>query len=182
MATTWVLIGAGALALAIVLMFNTLVRRRNAVDNAFAGVDAYLTMRYDLIPNLVETVKGYAKHEGEVLARVTEQRAQAMSGALGTDARVRLDNSIAQGMQRLIALGEAYPDLQASHNFQQLQRSLNEVEERVSAARRAFNACVNDFNNAVELFPINLVARAMGLQRRAFFEAPEPARQAARVG
>ncbi len=181
MTTTWWLIGGGALALVVIGMFNTLVRRRNAADNAFAAVDAYLTMRYDLIPNLVATVKAYAQHERETLALVVEQRQQALAGNLDVDARVRLDNSIAHGVQRLMALGEAYPELKASHNFQQLQRALNEVEERISAARRAFNACVLELNNAVDMFPINLVAGIAGFKRRAFFEAPEFARGAVRV-
>lgn len=179
--THYWLIGAGVLVLAGVLVFNRLVRLRNAVDNAFAGVDAYLAMRYDLVPNLVATVKGYAQHESETLARVTEQRQQALAGNLGTDARVRLDNSIAHGMQRLMALGEAYPELKASENFQQLQRGLNEVEERISAARRAFNACVQELNNAVEMFPFNLVAGIAGFRRRAYFESAEQARAPVKV-
>lgn len=170
------------LAFGMVWVFNILIRRRNAAENAFAGIDVYLTMRYDLIPNLVETVKGYARHERETLQAITEARAEALSGDLPSNRRVLLDNRIGEGMRRLFAVAEAYPDLKASENFQQLQRALNEVEERLSAARRAFNASVLDYNNAVDQFPTNLVAMAMGFRRRAFLDAPDHVRLAPRVG
>lgn len=179
---TLLIIALLALALFAVLAFNLLVRRRNAVDNAFAGVDAYLLMRYDLIPSLVETVKAYARHERETLGEIVELRARSLQAGASTDERVRLDNRISVDLQRLIALGEGYPALKASEQFGQLQRSLNEVEERVSAARRAFNAAVMDYNNGVDLFPLNLVAAAAGFRRRPFFEAPAEARPAVRVG
>jgi LemA protein len=160
-----------ALVAAVVLMWNLLVRRRNAVANAFAGVDAMLQMRYDLIPNLVAVVKGYAQHESETLHAVTQLRAQAMQGNLGTNERVHIDNEISQGMGRIMATAENYPELRASENFQQLQRALNEVEERISAARRAFNAAVNDYNNAIGMFPISLLAGAADMRQHAYFEA-----------
>jgi LemA protein len=160
-----------------VLGYNALVRRRNAVDNAFASVDAYLLMRYDLIPNLVETVKGYAAHEAATLEAVVRRRAEALAPGLSTDQRVQLDNRIGPDIGRLVALGEAYPALQASAQFQQLQRGLNEVEERLSAARRAFNAAVLDYNNGVEQFPLNLLAGPLGFRRRAFFEIAQAQRQ-----
>lgn len=165
------LLVVAAPVVAIVLMWNLLVRRRNAVANAFAGVDVMLQMRYDLIPNLVATVKGYAQHENETLRAITQLRAQAMQGNLGTSERVQLDNRISQGMARIMATAENYPELKASENFQQLQRALNEVEERISAARRAFNAAVNEYNNAIGVFPLSLVAGAAGMQPHAYFEA-----------
>lgn len=176
------LIFIGALLLGTVLVFNTLVRRRNAAENAFAGIDVYLTMRYDLIPNLVETVKGYAQHERETLHTVMEMRALAMAGNLPSNGQVELDNRIRDGMSRLFALAEAYPELKASEQFQQLERALNEVEERLSAARRAFNAAVLDYNNAVDQFPTNLVAMAMDFRRRAFLQADDKARAKPSVG
>lgn len=166
-----VIFGVAALVAAPILMWNLLVRRRNAVANAFAGVDVMLQMRYDLIPNLVATVKGYAQHEKETFQAITELRAQAMQGNLATNERVQLDNQIRQGMARIMAIAENYPELKASENFQQLQRALNEVEERISAARRAFNAAVNDYNNAIGVFPLSIIAHMAGMQPHAYFEA-----------
>ncbi|HRQ65543.1 MAG TPA: LemA family protein [Xanthomonadaceae bacterium] len=166
----------GALLIGAVLVFNTLIRRRNAAENAFAAVDVYLTMRWDLIPNLVETVRGYAQHERDTLNAVVEMRARAMAADLSSNGRVELDNGIREGMGRLFALAEGYPELRASESFQQLQRALNEVEERLSAARRAFNAAVLDYNNAVDQFPTNLVAMALHFRRRAFLAAADQAR------
>jgi LemA protein len=172
-----VLLVVGALVAAPILMWNTLVRRRNAVANAFAGVDTMLQMRYDLIPNLVAVVKGYAQHEAQTLQAITEWRAQAMRGDLGTSERVHLDNQISQGMARIMATAENYPQLRASENFQQLQRALNEVEERISAARRAFNAAVNAYNNAIGVFPLSVVADMAGMRPHAYFEAAPDNRQ-----
>ena len=166
-----VLLVAAALVVAPILMWNLLVRRRNAVANAFAGVDAMLQMRYDLIPNLVAVVAGYAQHEKETLQLITELRGQAMRDDLDTSARVHLDNRIGQGMARIMATAENYPELRASESFQQLQRSLNEVEDRISAARRAFNAAVNDYNNAIGIFPLSIIANSAGMQPHAYFEA-----------
>lgn len=171
-----------ALLTVLALMWNLLVRRRNAVANAFAGVDAMLQMRYDLIPNLVSVVKGYAQHESETLRTITQLRLQATQGSLGTRERVHLDNQICQGMARIMMTAENYPDLRASENFQQLQRALNEIEERISAARRAFNAAVNDYNNAIGVFPVSLIASIAGMQRHAYFEAAPDNHQNPGVG
>lgn len=162
--------------LASICAYNLLIFRRNAVDNAFAGIDTQLMMRYDLIPNLVVVVKQYASHENEALRLIAELRAQAQKGDLSTDERVRLDNHISQAMVRITVLTEHYPALKASENFQQLQRALNEVEERVAASRRAFNAATTDYNNSVDLFPINLMAAALGYRRRTLFAASDPIR------
>lgn len=177
MGTTGWFVTAGAVLLAAILVYNALVRRRNAADNAFAAVDAYLMMRYELIPNLVETVRGYAAHEQATLERVVALRREALEGpARSTDERVRLDNRISGDMRTLVALAESYPDLKANQSFLQLQRSLNEVEERISAARRSFNATVLEYNNLAGLFPMNLVALALGFRTRAYFAAAEDAR------
>ncbi len=166
-----ILLLAAAFVVALVLMWNSLVRRRNAIANAFAGIDTMLQMRYDLIPNLVSVVKGYAQHESETLRAISELRAQAMQANLGTNQRVELDNRIRHGMAGIMATAEAYPELRASENFQQLQRALNEVEDRISASRRAFNAAVNDYNNAVGTFPTSIIASFAGMRPHAYFEA-----------
>lgn len=164
-------VAAAILSFVVAMLYNGLVRRRNAVDNAFGGVDAYLMMRYDLVPRLVETVKGYAAHEQATLAAVIEARRQATESRLSVDQRVRLDNRISGQMAALIATAEAYPELRASEHFRQLQRALNEVEERISASRRAYNAAVLDYNDAVDTFPGKLVAGWFGFARRSFFAA-----------
>jgi LemA protein len=171
-----------ALVVAWVLIWNLLVRRRNAIENAFAGIDTMLQMRYDLIPNLVAVVKGYAQHESETLRTLAQLRGQAMQTNLSTNERVHLDNQISQGMGRIIATAENYPQLRASENFQQLQRSLNEVEERIGAARRAFNAAVNDYNNAVAMFPLSIIAGMAGMAPHAYFAAAPENRQRPGVG
>jgi len=171
-----------AVLLAFVFIFNGLVMRRNRCENAFATIDVMLKKRYDLIPNLVETVRGYAKHERELLEQVTELRARAASGALPTDRAVVLNNRITGLLRRLLAVVEDYPELKANENFLQLQRALNEIEEQIAAARRAFNAAVMDLNNAVQMFPGSLVASMTGFRRRHFLSAPEEQREAVDVG
>ncbi|MFH1498532.1 MAG: LemA family protein [Verrucomicrobiota bacterium] len=158
------------------VLYNSLVGKKNQVENAFASIDVYLKKRYDLIPNLVATVKQYAEHEAGTLAKVTEMRARAVSGSAGTDEKVALNNELSAGLGRLMVAVEAYPELKANENFNQLQRTLNEIEEQLSAARRAFNASVTDFNNAVEMFPTNLLAGMMGYTRRTLLVTPEAER------
>ena len=178
MGVIWALVSVALPALLAVLVFNLLVQRRNAVENAFGAVDAYLLMRYDLIPQVVELVEAYAAHERERLAEVSALRSAALSPTLDSDGRVRVANQAGDCLQGLVARLEALPDLRASEHFERLQRNLVEVEERLSAARRAFNAAVTDYNNATEQFPLNLVARAFGFRRRAMLHAPAPARVA----
>jgi LemA protein len=164
-------------ALVLVGMYNGLIRRRNAVENAFGGIDAQLKMRYDLIPNLVASVKQYMQHEAGTLEQLTALRSRAVGGGLGTDEKVAVGNEIGRALRGLWVAVENYPQLRASENVQQLQRSLNEIEDRLSASRRAYNAAVTDFNNAVETFPSNLMASLMALRRKSVFEAPEAERQ-----
>ena len=179
----WI-IGGGVLLLALVVfgMYNSLIGRRNAVENAFAGIDTTLKMRYDLIPNLVASVKQYMQHEAGTLTRIAELRAKAVSGGLSTNEQVDVSNEMSRTMRGLMVAVENYPQLRASEDFQQLQRSLNEVEDRLSASRRAFNASVLDYNNSVEMFPTNVMANMMGLRRRSMFEIPEAERQNVNVG
>ena len=158
-------------------LYNSLVRRKNDVENAFASVDVMLKKRYDLIPNLVETVKSYMKHEKSLLTELTALRAQAISGEISDDERVALENKISKGISGIMVAVENYPDLKASQNFLQLQAAWNEAEEQISASRRAFNAAVTTFNNKVETFPSNIMAGMMGYKRRTLFEIPEVERQ-----
>lgn len=172
------LIALGVAFLLIVLpvgLYNGLVSRRNAVENAFASLDANLQKRFDLIPNLVATVKGYATHERETLQALTDLRAQTLNG--GRTARLQNDGASAQLVTQILAVAENYPQLQASTNFLHLQRTLNEIEEQISASRRAFNATVSDYNTSLESFPSNLVAGAFGFGKRDFFAADDVSRQ-----
>jgi LemA protein len=170
----WIPVGLAAfLLLALIVVYNGLVWRKNRVDNAFASIDVYLKMRYDLIPNLVAAVKGYMDYEKSVLKEVTELRARAASGALAADETVELNNRIGRALGEIRVVVEKYPDLKASANVQQLMRNLTEIEDRLSASRRAYNAAVTDLNNSVEMFPSSLVARTFGFSQRRFFETPE---------
>jgi LemA protein len=179
----WVALGIVAVGLIIVfLLYNSLIAKKNQVDNAFASTDVMLKKRYDLIPNLVATVKQYMQHEANLLTEVTELRARALSPGLSSDQAVELNNQITQALGGIMVAVENYPELKASDNFMHLQRSLNEIEEQISAARRAYNAAVTSFNNAVEMVPTNLLANLMGYSRRQFFEIPQAERQSPDVG
>ena len=164
-----------------IVMYNRLVRLRVRTEDGWSGIDVQLKRRYDLIPNLVETVKGYAKHERETLDAVITAR-QAGINAKTVPEQAQAENMITGALRQLFALSEAYPDLKASDNFQQLQRTLNEVEEQLSAARRSFNASVTDFNDAVEMFPSNIIAGMMRYRRRELFEIPDAERANVNVG
>lgn len=169
-----------AVAVLIVLigliLYNSLVGKKNQVENAFSSIDVYLKKRYDLIPNLVAAVQQYMKHEADTLTKVTEMRARATSGSVGTDEKIALNNQLSAGLGRIMVAVEAYPELKANENFNQLQRTLNEIEEQLSAARRAFNASITDLNNAVEMFPTNILAGMMGYTRRTLLVTPETER------
>lgn len=163
---------AGLVALALFL-YNSLVTKKNAIENAFASIDVFLKRRYDLVPNLVAIVKRYAEHEAETLTRVTEMRSRARSSGATSAEQVDLDNQLTTRLGQMLVTVEAYPKLKADEGFRQLQRSLNETEEQLSAARRAFNAAVTDFNNAIEMFPGNLMASWMKYGRRAVLVTPD---------
>lgn len=165
------------IVIGIISMYNGLIRRRNEVDNAFGGMDVQLKKRYDLIPNLVSTVKQYASHEKDLLTKVTELRAQATSGKLSNDEKVALDNQISAGMKGIMVAVENYPDLKASDNFMNLQRTLNEVESQISAARRTYNAVITMYNNGIQTFPRYIIAGRMNMQTKQVFEIPEVERQ-----
>ena len=168
---------AAVLIIIVVAIYNNLVRKKNDVENAFGSMDAMLKKRYDLIPNLVETVKEYMKHEKNLLTEITELRAKAVTGEISSDERVELENKIVKSMAGIMVAVENYPDLKANQNFLQLQGAWNEVEEQISASRRAYNASVTTYNNGVETFPSNVIAGIINYKRKAVFEIPEEERQ-----
>lgn len=172
-----VLILLAVLALIAVLMYNSLIGKKNQVENIFAGVDAVLKKRFDLIPNLVASVERYMEHEKATLEKVTDLRSQAMKPGISDEQKIALDAKLTAALGSITVAMEAYPDLKANENVMHLQRSLHEVEEQISAARRAYNQAVTDLNNAIEMFPTNLMAGWMGLSRRAVFEITVTERQ-----
>ena len=165
------------IVLILVLMYNSLINKKNQVENSFGGMDVQLKKRYDLIPNLISAVKTYMKHEANTLTEITELRTKALSGGISDDEKVDLDNKITSHLSGIMVAVENYPDLKASDNFIQLQRSLNEVEEQISASRRSYNAAVTDYNNGVEMFPTNLIAGVMSFKRKNVFEIPDVQRE-----
>ena len=178
MITGIILIGVFAvLLISVIGMYNNLVRKRNEVDNAFGGMDVQLKKRYDLIPNLVATVKQYANHEKSLFENITELRSKATSGKLTNDEKVALDNQISESFKGIMVAVENYPDLKASDNFINLQRTMNEVESQISAARRTYNAVITDYNNSIQVFPKNIVAGLMNLQHKEVFVIAEAERQ-----
>ena len=172
----WILLAiVVVLVLVLITFYNRLVRFRNRVENAWAQVDVQLKRRYDLIPNLVETVKGYAAHEKGVFEAVTNARAQAMQ-ASGPAASGAAEGILGQALGRLFAVAEAYPDLKANQNFLQLQEELTATEGRVAYARQFYNDSVLEYNNKLEQFPTMYFARWLKFQRREYFETDEAAR------
>ena len=168
-----VIFAAIIIIVVVVGLYNNLIKKRNAVENAFFTMDVMLKKRYELIPQLVEAVKGYMHHEKEVLAKLTDLRQQALKNNLSTNEKVNLDNEMNAALQRVIISFENYPELKASENFLHLQRSINEAEEQLAASRRFFNAAVNDYNNAILMFPSSLMASWMGLKPRIYFSIPD---------
>lgn len=161
------------LLLWIISMYNGLIRKKNDVDNAFGGMDVQLKKRYDLIPNLISTVKQYMTHEKDLLTKVTELRGKAMSGNVSAEEKVDIDNQITGAMKGILVAVENYPDLKANTSFLNLQRTMNEVESQISAARRTYNAVVTEFNNGVQMFPSSIMAGMMSLKTKKVFEIPE---------
>jgi len=157
------------LALSLVVMYNRFVRQRTLVDNSWAGVDVELTRRHDLIPNLVETVKGYAAHERGTLDEVIKARNSAMS-AQGPGQVAAAENQLSGALGRLIALSEAYPDLKANANFQQLAGELSDLENKIAASRRFFNNAVQEYNTGIQQMPAALFAGMFGFTRKDFFD------------
>lgn len=156
-----------------IAIYNKLIRLKNTVKSSWSDIDVQLKKRYDLIPNLVETVKGYALHEKSVLENVTEARSVAMKATTPVD-KARAENMFGETLKSLFAVAEAYPDLKANANFMQLQAQLRELEDGIEYARRYYNAVVRDFNIVIESFPSNIVASLFGFKQEEFFELDAP--------
>lgn len=163
------------LVLIAISMYNSLVKKKNQVENAFSTIDVMLKQRFDLIPNLVSSVQQYAKHEAETFSAITELRNKPYS-SLTESEKADFDKDFSKIRTQFFAVAEGYPELKASGNFLQLQRSLNETEEQLAAARRTFNASVTDYNNAVQSFPTNMLAGMFGFTRKEVLTIPEAER------
>lgn len=170
------LIVAGLILLSIVFMYNTLISKKNQVENIFAGLDAILKKRYDLLPNLVASVKEYMVHERITLEKITELRTKALGENLDNATKIALEKQLSSMLGNLMVAVENYPTLKANENFLHLQSTLNELEEQISAARRAYNQSVTDYNNAIEMFPTNFMANLMKLERKEVFSVPSSER------
>ena len=168
------------LLLVVVAIYNGLVRKRNRVDNAWSQVDVQLRRRYDLIPNLVESVKGYAAHERVTFEEVTKARTAAQQ-AKTVQEQAESENVLTAALGRLFAVAEQYPELRATENFQQLQASLEDTEGKIAVARQIYNDTVLTYNNSVQTVPTNIVAGLFNFAARAFFEIEEPVREAPQV-
>ena len=176
----WILLVVLAVLAGAVVLYNRLVQMRERVDASWADIDVQLKRRHDLIPNLVETVKGYATHERDTLERVIQARNAAMT-ARGPDEQGRAEGALANSLRSIFALSEAYPDLKANQNFRQLQDSLASLEDHIQRARSTYNTYVRDYNTSTRQVPTNLVATAFGFRAREFFEIGEAERAAPQV-
>jgi len=165
------------IAIVLVLMYNSLVAKKNQVENIFASVDTQLKKRYDLIPNLVSSVSKYMEHEKSILEEVTKLRSEANKPNISDGEKIALDAKMSSALGSIMIAVENYPELKANENVMHLQRTLNEVEEQISAARRAYNQAVTDYNNALEQIPTNFMANAMNYQRKEVFEIHDSERQ-----
>jgi LemA protein len=166
---TIIIIVLVVLIVAVIAMYNGLIRSRVRVDEAWSDINVQLKRRYDLIPNLMETVKGYAKHEKSVFEDVTEARTRAM-GATGITDKAQAENQLAGALKSLFAVAENYPNLKANENFKQLQDELVDTEDKIQAARRFYNGSVRDYNIKLQVFPTSLFAGMLGFTHRDFFE------------
>lgn len=177
--TTGIIIAIVVVILAIwgVSIYNNLVKLRNNRENAFANIDVQLKQRYDLVPQLVSTVKGYAAHEKETLQRVTDARAAAL-GANTINEKIQADNMLTSALAGLKVSVEAYPELKANQNFIQLQGEISDIENKLAAVRRFFNSATRELNNAVETFPSNLFAKMFGFSKEPMFEIAKEERAA----
>ena len=167
------IIVAGAVAW-LISVFNGLIRSKNQTEEAWSDIEVQLKRRYDLIPNLVNTVKGYASHERELFEKVTAARSRAMSAGSAAD-KAKAENALTSTLKSLFAVAENYPDLKATQNFLQLQDELSDTENKIQAARRFYNGNVRDFNIKLEVFPTNLIAGTLGFKKKEFFGLDEEA-------
>lgn len=182
--TPWIVL-AIVILLALILMgmYNALVRSKNRVDEAWSDIDVQLKRRHDLIPNLVETVKGYASHEQETLTKVINARNAAMNAQSSNDSKevLKAENNLGTALKSIFALAESYPDLKANQNFLELQRDLTDTEDKIMASRRFYNTNVRDFNTKLQVFPTNIFGRMLGFTAYDFFEAAEEEKETVAV-
>lgn len=179
--TLWIIIGVIVLlVLYVISTYNSLIKLRNRVRDQWAQIEVQLKRRFDLIPNIVETVKGYAKHESETLKGVIEAR-NKFTVASTKEQEIEASNQLTGAVRQLFALSESYPELKADTNFLKLQSNLEETENKISSARQFYNDTVLSLNNKIELFPSNLVAKIFGFKKEAFFEAEAEAKVAPKV-
>lgn len=179
--TLWIILGLVALIILwFIITYNALVTLKNRVAEAWSDIDVQLKRRYDLIPNLVETVKGITKQEQTVFTEVTKARSAAMN-AQGPEAKGKAENMLSDTLKSLFAVAEAYPDLKSSQNFLQLQGELTDTEDKIQAARRFYNTNVRDLNTKIETFPTNLIAGMVGAVKKEFFEAAEGEKEPVKV-
>jgi LemA protein len=171
-----ILIILAILVIAVISIYNKLVRLRNTVKSSWSDIDVQLKKRFDLVPNLVETVKGYAAHEKSVFEKVTQARSMAMQATSPAE-MAKAENMLRDTLKSLFALAEAYPDLKANTNFLQLQSQLQELENTIESARRYYNAVVRDFNTLIESFPSNLIASQFNFKQEEFFQLEAPAEE-----
>jgi LemA protein len=182
--TTWIIIGVIVLlALALVAMYNGLISSKNRVDEAWSDIDVQLKRRHDLIPNLIETVKGYAAHEQETFSQVVAARNNAVSAQASHDpaAVVKAENTLSSTLKSIFALAENYPDLKANQNFLELQRDLTDTEDKIMASRRFYNTNARDFNTKLQSVPTNIFGRMLGFKDYAFFAAAEEEKEVVAV-
>lgn len=169
MTTIIIIVAVVIIALILVSMYNNLVKLRNNRENAFANIDVQLKQRYDLVPQLVNVVKGYATHERELLEKVTQARSACMNASTIND-RVQADNQLGSALSGLRVAVEAYPELKANTNFLQLQSELSDIENKLASVRRFFNSATREYNNAVQTFPSNVIAGIFGFKTAPMFE------------
>lgn len=175
-----IIVGLLAVVAFAIGIYNKLVRLQNLADEGLSGIDVQLKRRYDLIPNIVETVKGYATHEKETLTKIVELRNSAMAVSDPAD-KLETENQITESLKTIFALAENYPDLKASENFKQLQNNLNEIEDAIQNSRRYYNGTVRELNTSIQTFPTNILAGIFSVKSRKFFEAGEGERDNVKV-
>ena len=177
----YLIIGAIALLVIYVLVtYNGFVRMKNRVDESFSTMDVYLKKRWDLIPNIVETVKGYAKHEKSTLSEVIKLRNGAYDN-MSSDEKIKANQQLSKGITKIMALAEQYPDLKANENFKDLSTQLTKIEDEIANSRKYYNGTVREFNDKVQMFPSNIVANIFGYKAKTMFEANEEERKNVKV-
>lgn len=179
----WIYIIIGAIVLVLiygVITYNKLVGMKNRVEEAFSTMDVYLKKRWDLIPNIVEIVKGYAKHEKATLKEITELRNSSYD-TMSTNDKIDANNKLTQGLTKLMALAESYPDLKASDNYKDLSTQLTKVEEDIANARKYYNGTVRNINDKIEMFPSNIIASILGFKSFKMFEANDTERENVKI-